>query len=350
MIELRSDTFTLPTPEMLQAIVSAPLGDDVWGEDPTVIALEEKSAELFRKESAVLVGSGTMGNLIAMLSHTSRGDEVIVGDKSHVFTSEVAGSAVVGGIQLHTVPNTSRGTIDLNALQGAIRPIDVHYPRTALICLENSHNMCGGAVLDLEDISAVRAIAVEAGAKLHMDGARIFNAAVALRVTAGELASGADSVTFCLSKGLSAPIGSVLCGSEEFITRARKYRKMLGGGMRQSGVIAAPGIVALDTMVDRLADDHVHARRLGVTLDALPGVSVDLSRLRTNIVVADVSKTGRSPGNIVEGLLKRGVKIAPTGPTTIRLVTHRNVSSEQIDAAVMAMQAELGEARVVPSA
>jgi threonine aldolase len=350
MIELRSDTFTLPTPEMIQAIVSAPLGDDVWGEDPTVIALEEKSAHLFRKESAVLVSSGTMGNLLAMLSHTSRGDEVIVGDKSHVFTSEVAGSAVAGGIQLRTVSNTSRGTIDLNALQGAIRPVDVHYPRTALICLENSHNMCSGAVLDLEYVSAVRAIAVEAGAKLHMDGARIFNAAVALGVTAGELAAGADSVTFCLSKGLSAPVGSVLCGSEEFIMRARKYRKMLGGGMRQSGVIAAPGIVALDTMVDRLAEDHVHARRLGETLDALPGVSVDLTRLRTNIVVADVSKTGRSPTSIVEGLLKRGVKIAPTGPTTIRLVTHRNVSSEQIDGAVLAMQAELDDARVVPSA
>lgn len=349
MIELRSDTFTLPTPEMLEASVSAPLGDDVWVEDPTVIALEEKAARLFGKEAALFVSSGTMGNLLSILSHTSRGDEVIVGDKSHIFTSEAAGSAVVGGVQLRTVANTGRGTLDLSLLAAAIRPVDVHYPRTALICLENSHNQCSGAVLDIQDIGAVVAIAKDAGAAVHMDGARVFNAAVALGVSVRELAQAVDSVTFCLSKGLSAPVGSVLCGPVAFIARARKYRKMLGGGMRQVGVIAAPGIVALDTTVQRLAEDHRNARRLGEALDLLPGVSVDLTRLRTNIVVADVSETGRTTEDIVDALLARGVKIAATGPTTIRLVTHRNVSAEQTDTAIQAFRAELAE-QVVRSA
>ncbi len=346
MIELRSDTFTLPTPEMLQAIVTAPLGDDVWGEDPTVMALEEESARLMGKDAALLVASGTMGNLVGLLSHTSRGDEVIVGDKSHIFSSEVAGSAVAGGIQLRPLPNSPQGAFEHKTLRNAIRPVDVHYPRTALICLENSHNQCGGAVLDVAEINEVATIARAAGARLHVDGARIFNASVALAVPVAQLVASADSVTFCLSKGLSAPIGSVLCGSNEYIARARKYRKMLGGGMRQAGIIAAAGIVALNTMVDRLAEDHSNARRLGEKLATLPGVSVDLGRLKTNIVVADVSETGRTTADVVTAMLGRGVKMAANGPSTVRLVTHRNVTAEQIDVALQALQAELGEARI----
>jgi threonine aldolase len=331
MIELRSDTFTLPTPAMLEAIQTAALGDDVWGEDPTVNALEQKAAALLGKEAALFVASGTMGNLLAILAHTQRGDEVIVGDQSHIVNYEVAGSAVVGGVQLRTVPNTPRGTLDPTALRAAIRSKDIHQPPTALICVENTHNRCGGAVLDVDDLRQVREVAVGAGIPVHMDGARIFNAAVALGVPACVLAAEVDSVTFCLSKGLSAPVGSVLCGSSDFIERARRWRKMVGGGMRQAGVLAAPGIVALDTMIDRLAEDHVHARLLGEALAAVPGVSVDLVNLRTNIVIADVSRTGRSATEVAEIFFQHGVKVSTMGPTTVRLVTHRGVTREDVE-------------------
>jgi len=346
MIELRSDTFTLPTQEMLSASATAPLGDDVWGEDPTVIALERQAAALMGKEAALFVSSGTQANLIGILAHTKRGDEVIVGDKTHIFNAEAGGSAVIGGVQLYPVPNTRRGTLERQALRGAIRKADVHHPVTALICLENSHNACGGAVLDVDDMAEVRAVADSARAKLHLDGARIFNAAVALGRPASDLARDADSVSFCLSKGLSAPIGSLLCGSAEFVERARRYRKMLGGGMRQVGVIAAPGLVALESMVKRLAEDHRHARRIGEALVQLPGVFVDLEILRTNIVIVDFEQTGRRAEDVVEGLASRGVLTAAVGRHKIRLVTHRGVSSEDTARAISALQAELSEAEV----
>lgn len=347
MIELRSDTFTLPTAEMLAAAATAPLGDDVWGEDPTVIALEEKSASLMGKPAALFVSSGTQGNLIGILSHTKRGDEVIVGDKTHIFNAEDAGSAVIGGIQLRTVPNTRRGTLQPQALREAIRRPDIHLPPTALICVENTHNACGGAVLTMQDMEDVRAVADDAGAHIHLDGARIFNAAVALGVEAKSLAEVADSVTFCLSKGLSAPVGSMLCGDEAYIERARKYRKMLGGGMRQVGVIAAPGLVALETTVERLADDHINARRLGESLSAISGVQVDLDTLQSNIVIFDIEDTGRTAADVVEALARREVLAAPVGRTKIRLVTHRGVTSSDVDLAIQAFRAELEVAAAV---
>ena len=342
MIELRSDTFTLPTVEMLAAATSAPLGDDVWGEDPTVIALERQAAEMMGKAAAVLVTSGSQGNLTAILAHTSRGDEVVCGDKTHIYNAEAASAATFGGVQLHPVPNTRKGTLDPEKLRAAFRPPDVHHAPTTLVCLENTHNACGGAVLDPDDMAKVREVADARGAKLHLDGARIFNAAVALGVPAALLASYADSVTFCLSKGLSAPVGSLVCGTTDFVERVRKYRKMLGGGMRQAGVLAGPGIVALETGVDRLSDDHVNARRIGEALAALPGVEVDLDVLRSNIIIANLKETGRSAMDIVEALAHRGVLTAAVGKFTIRLVTHRGVSDGDAEEAIEVMKSVLG--------
>ena len=347
MIELRSDTFTLPTEEMLASAITAPLGDDVWGEDPTVTALEERAARLMGKEAAVFVSSGTQGNLIGILSHTVRGDEVIVGDKTHIFNAEAGGAAVIGGVQLRTVPNSYRGMLEQSDLVKAIRAKDDHHPTTRLICVENTHNACGGAVLNLQDMAEIRDVADTHRLKVHLDGARIFNASVALAVQAADIAAYADSVSFCLSKGLSAPVGSLLTGSAEFIERARKYRKMLGGGMRQVGIIAAPGLVALDTMVDRLARDHANARRLGEALAKLPGVAVDLRTLQSNIVIVDFEGTGRSASYVVHGLANRDVLTAAVGEHRIRLVTHRGVTGEDVDVAIGALQAELTPAEVV---
>lgn len=346
MIELRSDTFTLPTLEMMAAAASAPLGDDVWGEDPTAIALEEKAARIMRKESAVFLSSGSQGNLAGILSHTKRGDEVIVGERSHIFNAEAAGAAMVGGVQFRTVPNTKRGSLDGNALRRAVRPVDIHYPPTTLICVENTQNQCGGAVLTPTDMAEIRGVADEAGALVHLDGARIFNASIALGIPPAILSDGADSVTFCLSKGLSAPVGSLLCGSAEFVQRARKYRKMLGGGMRQVGVIAAPGMLALDTMVERLADDHANARRIGTALNQLPGVNVDLDVLQTNIVVVDFEETGLLADDVVDGLARQGVLAAAVGKYRIRLVTHRGVNSEDVDVAIEVLRHELSREEV----
>jgi len=350
MIELRSDTFTLPTPEMLAAATTVPLGDDVWGEDPTVIALERRGADLMGKEAAVFVSSGSQGNLAAILAHTKRGDEVICGDRTHIFNAEAASAAAFGGVQLHPVPNTRHGTLDPEKLRGAIRSPDIHHPPTTLICLENTHNACGGAVLTLGDMADARETAGRAGAKLHLDGARVFNAAIALGVSAASIAGYADSVTFCLSKGLSAPVGSLLCGSQHFVDRARKYRKMLGGGMRQAGILAGPGIVALATCIDRLAEDHVNARRIGEALAALPGVEVDLETLRSNIIIADFQGTGRTAVDIVRALEDRDVLTAAVGEYRIRLVTHRGVTALETSQAIAALQAELGRIGAVASA
>jgi threonine aldolase len=299
------------------------------------------------KAAAIFVSSGTQGNLIAILSHTSRGDELIVGDRTHIFNAEVGGAAVIGGVQLYPVPNTRRGTLEAEALRRAIRKPDDHHPRSALICVENTHNACGGAVLDAEDMAAVRDIADRAGVKVHLDGARIFNAAVALGVAPSTLAAAAHSVSFCLSKGLSAPVGSLLCGDAQFIRRARKYRKMLGGGMRQAGVIAAPGLVAFDTTVERLREDHANARRLGETLANLPGVFVDLEVQRSNIVIVDFEGTSRSAADVVEGLARREVLAAAVGPYKVRMVTHRGVGSEDVDRAAEALKQELSAAEPV---
>lgn len=346
MIELRSDTFTLPTPEMLAAVATAPLGDDVWGEDPSVNELERRAADMMGKEAAVLVCSGSQGNLAAILSHTARGDEVICGFRSHIFNAEAGSAAAFGGVQLHPVPNTRSGTLEPAALRAAVRSQDIHHANTTLICVENTQNACGGAVLDPDDMREIHRVAEKAGARLHLDGARIFNAAVALGVSPSRLADDADSVTFCLSKGLSAPAGSLLCGSQEFVQRARKYRKMLGGGMRQAGVLAAPGLVALERCIERLAEDHENARLIGESLAALPGVTVDLEMLRSNIVIFGLKDTGRLAVDVVEGLGARGVLAAAVGMFTIRLVTHRGVSASDCEIALAALRDELAPVEV----
>ncbi len=329
IIDLRSDTVTQPTPAMREAMARAEVGDDVFGEDPTVCRLEELAAERLGKEAAVFVASGTMGNVTCLLSLCQRGDEAIVGSEAHVLQYEVAGAAGLGGIQLRPVPNDERGRLDLDSVRAALRGTDIHLPRTAAICLENTHNRCGGGVITPEEMAVVAELAHGHGAALHLDGARIFNAAIALGVPASALAAEADSVTFCLSKGLAAPVGSLVCGTSEFVARARKVRKMLGGGMRQAGVIAAAGIVALETMVDRLAEDHEHARRLAEGLAELPGVRIDPAAVQTNIVFFDVDDAGAFRRRLrEEGVLATG------GPTRMRLVTHYGITRANIGEAL----------------
>ena len=262
LIDLRSDTVTRPTPEMRAAMANAEVGDDQYGEDPTVTLLERRSAEVLGKEAAVYVPSGTMGNLSALLAHCGRGDEAIVGDESHILWFESGGASTLGGIPVFPLPTDPRARLAIEDIENAIRPARAGYPRTGVVCLENTHNRCGGAVLDIEYMRQVREIAHERGVPVHLDGARIFNAAASLGVPAAAIAAEADSVQFCLSKGLAAPVGSLVAGSEAFIQEVRKQRKVLGGAMRQSGVIAAAGVVALETMVDRLPEDHVRARTL----------------------------------------------------------------------------------------
>ena len=260
VVDLRSDTLTRPTDAMSRAMAAADVGDDVFGEDPTVNRLEEMAADRMGKEAALFVASGTMGNLVSLLTHCARGEEIILGSFAHTFYFEQGGSAAVGGIHPRTLPNQPDGTLTVSDIEGAVRPDNVHFPRTRLIVLENTHNLCGGHPLDIDYMRAVGDIARRHSLKIHVDGARFFNAAVALDVPAAKLAADADSVSFCLSKGLAAPVGSVVCGNHDFIAEARRARKILGGGMRQAGVLAAAGIVALNEMVDRLADDHANAR------------------------------------------------------------------------------------------
>lgn len=341
MIDLRSDTVTHPTEAMRRAMAAAEVGDDVFGEDPTVRRLEEAAADAMGKAAAMLVPSGTMGNLAALLTHCARGDEIIVGDQSHTIVHEVGGMAGLGGIMPRTVPNRPDGTIDPDLIEAAVRPDFIVFPPTRLVALENTHNGCGGAALDADYMGRVRAVADRHGLAVHLDGARIFNAAVALGIPASELAFGADSVTFCLSKGLSAPVGSVLCGSADFVARARKVRKMLGGGMRQAGVVAAAGLVALQTMVERLAEDHANARRLADGLSALPGIRIDPSTVRTNIVVFELEPDAMPPAELVAAMSEHGVKIFGAGGRKVRAVTHRHISVEDIEAALAAMEAVL---------
>lgn len=331
-LDLRSDTVTLPTPAMREAMFRAELGDDVFGEDPTVIRLERMAAERLGKEAAVFVASGTMANLVSLLAHCRRGDEAIVGDQAHILHYEVGAAAGLGGIQLRPVANHARGMIEPAEVEAIIRGQNIHYPRTALLCLENTHNRCGGGVLTPEDTAALSEVAHRHDVAVYLDGARIFNAAVALAIPAAELARDVDSVGFCLSKGLSAPVGSLVCGSEEFVARARKARKMLGGGMRQVGVIAAAGIVALDTMVERLAEDHENARILARGLAELPGLVIDPAVIQTNIVIFDLE--GWETSRFFEALERAQVKAIPVGPRRIRMVTHYGVSRQDIEEAL----------------
>jgi threonine aldolase len=330
VIDLRSDTFTLPTDEMRRAMYEAEVGDDVYGEDPTVNRLELRSAALLGKEAGLFTVSGTMSNLLALLTHTRAGDEVLVGSESHILWYEVGGASALGGVLLRTVPNEEDGSLDLNRVRATIRPDDLHYPPTALLCLENTHNRCGGTVITPEYTASACDLAQRHGMAVHLDGARIFNAAVALGVSAAQLTSPVDSVCYCLSKSLSAPVGSVLCGSGEFIARARKKRKMLGGGMRQAGVIAAAGLVALDTMIDRLPLDHANAKRLATGLSAIPGISCSPEKTVTNIVMFGLPAP--VPADVfIDGMRERGVRMSHREGPRFRAVTHRMVEAEDVD-------------------
>jgi len=333
-IDLRSDTVTLPTQEMLEAILHTPLGDDVFQEDPTVNRLEELAAEKMGKEKALLVTSGTQGNLVSILAQTKRGDEVILEATSHTYLFEVGGMSVVGGLMPKPVPGRM-GILDPSDVEGAIREKNIHYPEPTLITIENTHNMAGGTCWKPSQIKAIHEVAEKHGMSVHMDGARVFNAAVALNVDVKELTRYVDSVMFCLSKGLSAPIGSLVAGDEELVERARKWRKMLGGGMRQAGVIAAPGIIALERMVDRLKEDHDNARVLAEGLARIRGVSIDLETVQTNIVRYDIAGLGMNPKQFVSKLGEYGVKVIGSGTwgsgTGMRMVTHRMISREDIE-------------------
>ncbi|HEY4687927.1 MAG TPA: low-specificity L-threonine aldolase [Anaerolineae bacterium] len=341
-IDLRSDTVTQPTPAMRQAMARAEVGDDVLGDDRTVKRLEEMAAERMGQAAGLFVASGTMGNLAALLTHCRRGDEAIVGDRSHTLNNEQGGMAALGGVVPHPIPNRPDGTLRLEDIENAIQEDDPHHARTRLICLENTHNATGGMPLTAEYTRSVAALARQHGLKLHIDGARIFNAAIALGVPASDLAREADSVTFCLSKGLSAPVGSVLCGPKDFIAEARRARKVVGGGMRQAGVIAAAGIVALETMVDRLAEDHAHAKRLAEGLADTPGFAVDPDRVWTNMVYFDLAPEVKIDAPQVERrLAERGVLLFAVGKRRFRAVTHAWVTANEIDRALLAFRSVL---------
>ena len=333
-VDLRSDIVTLPTEEMRRAIYDAELGDDVSGEDPTVNRLEEMAAERMGKKAAVLVASGTQGNLLAILAHCRSGDEIIAGANSHIFWNESAGAAALGGIQTHLVPNETQGALSADLVEAAIRPGgDNHYPPTTLICLENTQNQCNGGVVTTEEIEAVCLVARDYGIPVHVDGARIFNASVYLETPVHELVREVDDVTFCLSKGLSAPVGSVLCGSQEFIAKARRWRKMVGGGMRQAGIIAAAGIVSLESMVERLAEDHSNARLLSRGLAQTAGIVHHPETVQTNIVFFELKDGLGTEADFVRRLDEKGVKVG-SSYGRIRMVTHRHITPAHVDAAL----------------
>jgi threonine aldolase len=330
IIDLRSDTVTLPTPAMREAIYYAELGDDVYGEDPTTNHLQEIAAERVGMEAALLVSSGTMGNLVCTLTHCARGEEVLLGDQSHMFLYEAGGMSALGGIFPHTIPNRPDGTMDLVDIESAIRGENIHFPRTRLICVENTHNRCNGSPLLPEYIDSVAILAKRHGVRVHMDGARIFNASVALGVEVREFTKNVDSIIFCLSKGLSAPVGSVICGSREFIAEAIRTRKALGGGMRQAGVIAAAGITAMNEMVGRLAEDHANARDLAEGIAEIPGLSIDIERIKTNILFFDFIADRPTPKEFMERLAERGIKCSHPGPSRFRMVTHYGIDPGDI--------------------
>jgi len=346
MIDLRSDTVTLPSDPMREAIYHAELGDDVFGEDPTVKRLEEMAAERVGKEAALLVVSGTMGNLVCILTHCGRGAEVILGDLCHTSLYEAGGISALGGIHPRTIPNQPDGTLRLEDIEAAIRPDNVHFPRTRLVCLENTHNRCSGAPLTVEYTAQVVDLAHRRGLAVHLDGARIFNAAVALDVDVIELTRGVDSMSFCLSKGLAAPVGSVVCGSKDFIAEARRTRKVLGGGMRQAGILAAAGIVALDTMIDRIHEDHDNAARLAKGISRIAGLSTDLAYVQTNIVYFDVAREKMSPDELVTRLAARGVRVLSVGPARLRAVTHYGTTTGDIDQALSVLADVIQPGRV----
>jgi threonine aldolase len=343
MIELRSDTFTLPTPEMLEAITRAQLGDDVYGEDQTVNELEALAAELFGKEAALLVPSGTMANLIAVMAHCPRGTKVIVGNEADMYLYEAGGASVCGGLLYEPVATQADGRLALEDIQQAFPqdPSDPQFALPALICLENTHNRMGGRVLPLAYLQDVQTFAHQHAVQVHLDGARIFNAAVALDVPVAEIARCADSLQFCLSKGLSAPVGSMLVGTQAFIQQGHRVRKMLGGGMRQAGIIAAPGLISLQKMTQRLAEDHRHALQLARGLATIEGIECDPTGVETNIVFFRVSDTRFPLPLFIQAARARGLNIAELGHRRIRAVTHLGICAHDIDRALQIIQSLL---------
>jgi threonine aldolase len=330
-IDLRSDTVTLPTEEMLQSIPKAALGDDVELEDPTVNELQEYAAAKFGAEAALLVPSGTQGNLIAMLVHCKRGDEIVLEADAHMYYYEIGGMSALAGCIPRLIKG-ERGVFTAGQVFQAVRHYDaLHFPPSRLLEIENTHNRAGGTCWTVRQVEEVSKAARELGMKVHMDGARIFNAAVALNVDVKEYMKHVDSLDFCLSKGLCAPVGSIMLGSREFIEKARVYRKMVGGGMRQAGVIAAPGLVAMKKMVPRLKEDHDNARRLAIGLDGVGGMMVDMKRVQTNIVLADVAGTGLNALEFVAEAKKQGILIFDFGPDCVRFVTHYGITAAEVD-------------------
>ncbi len=334
-IDLRSDTVTLPSPEMRQAIFTAELGDDVYDEDPTVNSLQKRVAKLLGKEASLFVSSGTMGNLISLLVHCNRGDQAIIGDASHINLWEQNGASSLGGISLKTLPNNADGTISISAIESAINPNNIHCAKTKLICLENTWN---GHPISLEHIRQVKAVADQHGLKMHIDGARMFNACLALDVTPAQLVENFDSVQFCFSKGLAAPIGSMICGSEEFIYGAKRMRKVLGGAMRQIGIAAAACHVSLDKMIHRLPEDHESAQRFALGLANMPHIKVDPTQTKTNMVFFESTLPNVSRNDLQEQLQKNEILTGLEQRLGIRAVTHYGISNEDIDEALSRIQ------------
>ncbi|MDY0404230.1 low-specificity L-threonine aldolase [Virgibacillus sp. 179-BFC.A HS] len=329
MIDLRSDTVTKPTPAMRQAAFGAVVGDDVYEEDPTVLELEETAAQMLGKEAAMFVTSGTQGNQIAVLTHCRPGEEVILEAESHIYYYEGATISAFAGVQPRTIAG-NRGAMDPQAIAAAIREDDIHQPETSLICLENTHNRAGGAVVPLENMQQIHKLAQERHISVHLDGARLFNAVVATGVDVKQFAACTDSVQICLSKGLGAPVGSLIAGSKTFIKKARKWRKRLGGGIRQAGIIAAPGLVALRTMVDRLVEDHANAKKLAEGLAEIKGLRIE-NMVETNMVMLHTKEAGMTAKEFVIMLKQQGILASAFNPYTVRLTTHFDVTSEEID-------------------
>lgn len=334
-IDLRSDTVTVPTKEMRDAMYNAVVGDDVYEDDPTVKELEEYAARLVNKEAALFVPSGTFGNQLALLTHCKRGDEVILGDDSHIVVHEVGASSVIAGVQLRTLKSCN-GELDPNEITSKIRTEDIHFPRTGLICLENAHS--NGRVIPLANMESIYKIAKEYGIPVHLDGARLFNAASYLNVEAAEITANCDSVMFCLSKGLCAPIGSMVAGSKEFIASARKGRKLMGGGLRQVGFLAAAGLVALKSMRSRLNEDHENALFLGSELEKLPEVKVNLTDIHINMVFFNVNAANFNKDTFVNDMLERGIKINSEENGEYRFVTNYWITRDNISYVVKVMK------------
>jgi len=336
-IDFRSDTVTKPTPGMRKAMAEAEVGDDVFGEDPTVNALQEKAAQILGKEAAIFVPSGTMANQLAVKAHTQPGDEVIAEASSHAYNFEGGAGAVLSGVQFYCLKG-DRGILDPSQIEEAIRPEDHHFPVTKLICIENTHNRGGGSIYPIEKMVEIHRLAKSRGLSVHLDGARIWNASVATRIPPHQYGQSADSISVCLSKGLGAPIGSLVAGSKSFIYQVHRFRKVFGGGMRQVGIIAAAGIYALAHHRDRLQEDHENAKALALGLKELKGVSIHSDHVQTNIIMFDVGGTGMTAFQVAENMRREGILVHPVGKTQIRMVTHLDVNREDVEKALGAFR------------